>query len=138
MPAVIELVEANADTVLELREAAAPNLVTALLRQPGQRVAQVEVQVKSRGGGAEGERFAVGGDCFRIVLGVGMAIPWPVAGAGIAALPRPGAWMVRIKQVFGVVILALFGVQAFYGFVLYRRLPRPEVPATGPADGEGD
>ena len=39
---------------------------------------------------------------------------------------------------FGVVILALFGVQAFYGFVLYRRLPRPEVPATGPADGEGD
>ena len=27
-----------------------------------------------------------------------MAIPWPIAGAGIAALPKPGAWMVRIKQ----------------------------------------
>src|SRR5205814_6610697 len=39
-------------------------------------------------------------------LGLGMAIPWPIAGAGIAALPRPGAWMVRIKQVFGVIILA--------------------------------
>ncbi|MEQ1728723.1 MAG: cytochrome c biogenesis protein CcdA, partial [Vicinamibacterales bacterium] len=25
------------------------------------------------------------------VLGVGMAIPWPIAGAGIAALPKPGA-----------------------------------------------
>jgi len=40
------------------------------------------------------------------LLGLGMAVPWPIAGAGIAALPRPGAWMVRIKQVFGVVILA--------------------------------
>jgi thiol:disulfide interchange protein len=40
------------------------------------------------------------------MLGVGMALPWPIAGAGIAALPKPGAWRVRIKQVFGVVILA--------------------------------
>ncbi|MFM7271693.1 MAG: hypothetical protein ACKO2C_08685 [Actinomycetes bacterium] len=30
---------------------------------------------------------------------------------------------------FGIVILALFGVQAFYGFVLYRRLPRAEARA---------
>jgi thiol:disulfide interchange protein len=49
-------------------------------------------------------------------LGVGMAIPWPVAGAGIAALPRPGAWMVRVKQVFGVLILA---TAAYYGLVAY-------------------
>jgi thiol:disulfide interchange protein DsbD len=49
-------------------------------------------------------------------LGIGMAIPWPVAGAGIAALPRPGAWMVRVKQVFGVLILA---TAAYYGFVAY-------------------
>jgi cytochrome c biogenesis protein CcdA len=39
------------------------------------------------------------------ILGLGMALPWPIAGAGVAALPKPGAWMVRIKQVFGVVIL---------------------------------
>jgi thiol:disulfide interchange protein DsbD len=50
------------------------------------------------------------------ILGVGMAIPWPVAGAGIAALPRPGAWMVRIKQVFGVVIL---GTALYYGYEAY-------------------
>jgi thiol:disulfide interchange protein DsbD len=50
------------------------------------------------------------------LLGVGMAIPWPIAGAGIAALPRPGAWMVRIKQVFGVVILA---TAAYYGYTAY-------------------
>jgi len=50
------------------------------------------------------------------LLGVGMAIPWPVAGAGIAALPKPGAWMVRIKQVFGVVIL---GTALYYGYEAY-------------------
>src|SRR4029450_11556816 len=50
------------------------------------------------------------------LLGVGMAIPWPIAGAGIAALPRPGAWMVRIKQVFGAVILA---TAAYYGYEAY-------------------
>src|SRR5206468_4137482 len=41
------------------------------------------------------------------LLGVGMAIPWPIAGAGIAALPKPGAWMVRVKQAFGAFILAM-------------------------------
>jgi thiol:disulfide interchange protein len=50
------------------------------------------------------------------LLGIGMAVPWPIAGAGIAALPRPGAWMVRIKQVFGVVILA---TAAYYGYTAY-------------------
>ena len=49
-------------------------------------------------------------------LGIGMAIPWPIAGAGIAALPKPGAWMVRVKQVFGVVILA---TAAYYGYQAY-------------------
>jgi thiol:disulfide interchange protein len=51
------------------------------------------------------------------LLGVGMAIPWPIAGAGLATLPRPGAWMVRVKQVFGVVILA---TAAYYGYEAYR------------------
>jgi thiol:disulfide interchange protein len=50
------------------------------------------------------------------LLGLGMAMPWPIAGAGIAALPRPGAWMVRIKQVFGVVILA---TAAYYAYTAY-------------------
>ena len=39
------------------------------------------------------------------LLGLGMALPWPIAGAGIAALPKPGPWMVRVKQAFGVFIL---------------------------------
>jgi thiol:disulfide interchange protein len=50
------------------------------------------------------------------VLGLGMAVPWPIAGAGISALPKPGAWMVRIKQVFGVIILA---TAVYYGYQAY-------------------
>jgi cytochrome c biogenesis protein CcdA len=50
------------------------------------------------------------------VLGVGMAIPWPIAGAGLASLPRPGAWMTRIKQGFGVIILA---TAVYYGYEAY-------------------
>ena len=50
------------------------------------------------------------------VLGLGMALPWPIAGAGIAALPKPGAWMVRVKQAFGVVILVMAG---YYGYLAY-------------------
>ncbi len=50
------------------------------------------------------------------VLGLGMAIPWPLAGAGIASLPKPGPWMVRVKQALGIVILA---TAAYYGYEAY-------------------
>ncbi len=50
------------------------------------------------------------------VLGLGMALPWPIAGAGLAALPRPGPWMVRVKQALGVFILA---TAAYYGYLAY-------------------
>ena len=50
------------------------------------------------------------------VLGIGMAVPWPIAGAGLASLPKPGAWMVRVKQVFGVLILA---TAVYYGYIAY-------------------
>ena len=50
------------------------------------------------------------------LLGIGMAIPWPIAGAGLAALPKPGAWMVRVKQVLGVLILV---TAAYYGYETY-------------------
>ncbi len=50
------------------------------------------------------------------LLGVGMAAPWPIAGAGISAFPKPGAWMVRVKQGFGVLILV---TAAYYGYLAY-------------------
>ena len=49
-------------------------------------------------------------------LGLGMAIPWPIAGAGLAALPKPGMWMVRVKQAFGVFIMA---TAVYYGYEAY-------------------
>ena len=60
------------------------------------------------------------------VLGLGMAIPWPIAGAGLAALPKPGMWMVRVKQAFGVVILA---TAAYYGYEAYSILSNRWVDA---------
>jgi len=50
------------------------------------------------------------------LLGVGMAVPWPIAGAGLTALPKPGPWMVRVKQAFGVFILA---TASYYGYLAY-------------------
>jgi len=49
-------------------------------------------------------------------LGIGMALPWPIAGAGLAALPKPGVWMVRVKQVLGILIL---GTGVYYGYLSY-------------------
>ncbi len=54
------------------------------------------------------------------VLGLGMAVPWPLAGAGIAALPKPGAWMVRVKQGFGVVILLTAAYYAYTAYGIFR------------------
>ena len=40
-------------------------------------------------------------------LGFGMALPWPVAAAGFGLFPKPGRWMLRVKQLLGVFILGL-------------------------------
>jgi thioredoxin:protein disulfide reductase len=61
------------------------------------------------------------------VLGIGMAIPWPIAGAGLSALPKPGPWMVRVKQAFGVLIL---GTAVYYGYLSYTLFDNLRVDAT--------
>ena len=53
------------------------------------------------------------------LLGIGMAVPWPIAGAGLAALPKPGRWMVRVKQGFGVLILATAMYYGYLGYTLF-------------------
>jgi thiol:disulfide interchange protein DsbD len=60
-------------------------------------------------------------------LGIGMAVPWPIAGAGLASLPKPGPWMVRVKQGFGVVIL---GTAVYYGYLAYELFSNRWVDAT--------
>ena len=55
-----------------------------------------------------------------LVLGLGMALPWPFAGAGLAVLPRPGKFMLYIKYLFAVFI---FGAALWYAFLGWRLRP---------------
>ena len=53
------------------------------------------------------------------VLGAGMALPWPFLGAGLLALPKPGAWMKWVNRAFAVVVFALavkYGMIAWKGW----------------------
>lgn len=58
---------------------------------------------------ADGQPFALG---LPFLLGIGMALPWPFAGAGLSFLPRPGRWMNAVKYGFGLLIL---GFALYYG-----------------------
>jgi len=49
-----------------------------------------------------------------LLLGVGMALPWPLAGAGMAVIPKPGQWMVRVKYIFAVIIML---AALYYGWL---------------------
>ncbi len=50
------------------------------------------------------------------LLGVGMALPWPILGAGMSLMPKPGKWMEYVKYAFGVLLLCLAG---YYGYTTY-------------------
>ncbi len=65
------------------------------------------------------------------VLGLGMALPWPLAGAGMAWLPKPGAWMVRVKQAMGLLILA---TAVYYGYLAWTIFDNRRVDAGAVAE----
>ena len=106
--------------------------IAALLA--GACVAPVVIQVVlfSSGLYATGTSIAL---ALPFVLGIGMAIPWPLAGAGMAALPKPGAWMVRVKQAFGVVIL---GTAIYYGHLAYTLFADRWVDASAVTSSVGE
>jgi thiol:disulfide interchange protein len=54
------------------------------------------------------------------LLGAGMALPWPFAGAGMALLPKPGRWMEAVKRAFGVIILLTAAWYGCLGITLLR------------------
>lgn len=66
------------------------------------------------------------------VLGLGMALPWPLAGAGLTFLPKPGRWMSWVKYGFGVFILI---IALYYISLAYRgwhgAAPGPQATAGG-------
>lgn len=53
------------------------------------------------------------------ILGIGMALPWPFAGAGLSFLPKPGTWMVWVRNGFGVLILLM---AIYYGYTGLHQL----------------
>ncbi len=54
------------------------------------------------------------------LLGLGMALPWPFAGAGLSFLPKPGRWMTWVKYAFGVLILLMALYYAHLAWTLFR------------------
>ncbi|WP_372807475.1 cytochrome c biogenesis protein CcdA [Pontiella sp.] len=76
------------------------------------------------------EANTVAGLALPFVLGLGMALPWPFAGAGLSFLPKPGKWMEFVKYGFGVgiVLMALY-----YGNLSFRAFRPADVAAEGDA-----
>ncbi len=60
------------------------------------------------------------------LLGAGMALPWPFAGAGLAFLPKPGRWMNRVKYAFGVLILLMALWYGYLGITLVQARVSPD------------
>jgi thiol:disulfide interchange protein len=65
----------------------------------------------------------VAGVLLPFLLGVGMALPWPFAGAGLSFLPKPGKWMQWVKYIFGVIILIIALYYGYTAFELFRQSP---------------
>ncbi|MFO7907760.1 MAG: cytochrome c biogenesis protein CcdA [Pirellulaceae bacterium] len=69
---------------------------------------------------------------YPFLLGAGMGLPWPFAGAGMSFLPKPGAWMKYVKIVFAIFI---FGLAFYYGQLGFNQLrPRPDVARANSGD----
>lgn len=66
------------------------------------------------------------------ILGFGMALPWPFAGAGLSFLPKPGKWMEYIKYGFGIGII-FFAL--YYGHLSYRAFRPADITEHGEVEG---
>jgi thiol:disulfide interchange protein len=64
------------------------------------------------------------GALIPFALGIGMALPWPLAGAGLSILPKPGKFMAILKYAFAVLI---FGAAVYYTFQGIKLLPDDEL-----------
>ncbi len=110
-----------------VRNSAAPffcGALAALLAGACVAPAVVSVLVITAGKVAAGNRYAV---LLPFVLGIGMALPWPFAGAGVALLPKPGRFMNMVKYLFAGIIF----LTAVYYIILGIRLTMPSAPADG-------
>ena len=76
----------------------------------------------------------VAGLTLPFLLGVGMALPWPLAGAGLTFMPKPGKWMKYVKYGFGIMIL---GFALYYGHLAWhvRQMAGASIAAAGARTG---
>jgi thiol:disulfide interchange protein len=64
---------------------------------------------------AQGNQFA---PFMGLLLGIGMGLPWPFAAMGMAVLPKPGRFMVTVKYIFAIFIIAGAVYYAWLGWSL--------------------
>ena len=66
-----------------------------------------------------------GGNFFAIflpfALGIGMALPWPFAGAGLSVLPRPNGKVMNMVKIIFVTLILLAGM--YYVYTGWKLLP---------------
>ena len=60
-------------------------------------------------------------------MGLGMASPWPLLGAGFSALPKPGAWMGRLHAAMGWALVVFGLVWAARAFFRASPPPSPDM-----------
>ncbi len=102
--------------------------VAALLAGACVAPAVISVLVLSTGFYQDGHPLAL---LLPFVLGLGMALPWPFAGAGLSFLPKPGRWMELVKMGFGVLILLAAVYYGRLGVQLLRWSGTETVDASG-------
>jgi len=67
-------------------------------------------------------------------LGIGMALPWPLAGMGVSCLPKPGRWMETLKRALGLFVL---GLAVYYGWLAWQGFrPAPKADSILAGDTE--
>lgn len=79
---------------------------------------------------AEGYAIAV---LLPFVLGIGMALPWPLVAYGIARLPKPGRWMNVVRGFFAVAISLLAIHYLVTSYNLFARIHNAKYPVQRPA-----
>lgn len=78
------------------------------------------------------EAHNIAGLLLPFILGLGMALPWPFAGAGLSFLPKPGRWMEFVKYGFGIIIV-FFAL--YYGSLSYRAFNPADITVEGDYEG---
>jgi thiol:disulfide interchange protein len=66
------------------------------------------------------------------VMGLGMALPWPFAGAGMKVLPKPGAWMKWVNRIFAATV---FAFAFWYARLAYIGFTASSMPSAELKDG---